>query len=253
MQHEIRHRPSDALLVLELGPGEQVVAEAGALVSHGDGIRIETGARGGLFGSLKRLFGGESFFVNTFHADDATTLSLAPPLPGDIVALDVAGEELFVQSGAYLAAGDGVEVDTEFGGARTFLGGEGLFLLRVSGQGPLFINSYGALEEIELAAGERLTVDTGHVAAFRDTAFDVRRVGGLKSTLFSGEGLVCEFDGPGTVWLQSRSLDALLSWLDSHLTRPAVYNDAGREFSDNRPDGGFVAGGSSAPGFRVKF
>jgi uncharacterized protein (TIGR00266 family) len=122
IEYEIRHRPSDSLLAVELGPGESLVAEAGALVSHTDGLAIETGTRGGVFGPLKRLLGGESFFVNTFRAEDASSVSLAPPLPGDVAALDLTDETVYVQSGSYLAAGEGIEVDTEFGGARTFLG-----------------------------------------------------------------------------------------------------------------------------------
>ena len=245
MEYEITHRPSDALLTVSLGPGERVVAEAGALVSHTAGVEVETGARGGVFGSLKRMFGGESFFVNTFLAPDGgAEVSLAPPLPGDVVQRELTGETVYVTSGSYLAAGEGVEVDTKFGGARTFLGGEGLFLLRVSGHGPLFLASYGAIEAVEVSEGEPLTVDTGHVVAFEDVAFDVRRVGGLKSTLFSGEGLVCEFTGDGTVWLQTRSLDALAAWIRSHVPSGTAAGTGGRrdaEFGNgsSRESGGF--------------
>lgn len=244
------HRPSDALLTVTLGPGERIVAEAGALVSHTDGVTMETGARGGVFGSLKRMFGGESFFVNTFVAGDREAeVALAPPLPGDIVQRELTGETVYVTSGSYLAAGEGVEVDTKFGGARTFLGGEGLFLLRVSGHGPLFLASYGAIEAVEVGESEPFTVDTGHVVAFEDVAFDVRRVGGLKSTLFSGEGLVCEFTGEGTVWVQTRSVDALLAWIRSHVPSGAAVPAAG-----GRHDAEF---GRSTPGeqggFSVRF
>jgi uncharacterized protein (TIGR00266 family) len=107
-----------------------------------------------------------------------------------------------------------VEIDTKFGGGRSFFGGEGLFLLKATGTGPVYLSSYGAIHEVELEPGEEYTVDTGHIVAFEESAtFDVRRVGGLKSTLFSGEGLVCTFTGPGKVWLQTRSQDALLAWL----------------------------------------
>jgi uncharacterized protein (TIGR00266 family) len=114
----------------------------------------------------------------------------------------------------YLAADPDVDVVTEFGGARTFFGGEGLFLLRLTGSGQSFLSSYGAIDEVELGDGESPVVDTGHVVAFDgDLDFEVRTVGGLKSSLLSGEGLVCEFDGPGRVWTQTRSPDAFLSWL----------------------------------------
>jgi len=214
MDSEIRHRPSYALLDLDLAAGEAVAAEAGAMVSHSPGIEVSTESSGGLLNSLKRsVLGGESFFLNTFTAREAGEVTLAPPLPGDVVSHDL-GETLFVQSGSYLAAEESVEMDTEFGGGSTFFGGEGLFLLRLEGQGRTFLSSYGAIETVDLDAGDEYVVDTGHIVAFEGTAdFDVRRIGGLKSTLFSGEGLVCEFTGPGRVWLQSRSQDAFLAWL----------------------------------------
>lgn len=215
MDATIDHRPAYALLTVDLEPGESVRAEAGAMVGMDDGISVDTGASGGLFGSLKRsVLGGESFFQNTFTAEDAGSVSLAPPLPGDVVRHDLDAETLYVQSGSYLASDPELDLDTEFGGAKTFFGSEGLFLLSLSGTGPSFLASYGAIQERELEPGERYTVDTGHIVAFEGSAsFDVRRVGGLKSTLFSGEGLVCAFEGPGRVWLQSRSQDAFLSWL----------------------------------------
>jgi uncharacterized protein (TIGR00266 family) len=138
--------------------------------------------------------------------------------------VELTDETMYVQSGSYLAGDAELDVDTEFGGARTFFGGEGLFLLKVTGSGPLFLSSYGAIEEITLDDRDSFVVDTGHVVAFEDTAeFTVRRVGGLRSTLASGEGLVCEFSGSGTLWVQSRSPDAFLAWLIPKLpTRPAT-------------------------------
>ena len=185
------------------------------MVSYSDGIDIETGASGGILGSLKRsVLGGESFFQNTFTAQQPGQVTLAPPLPGDVVRHDLESERLLVQSGSFLAAGTSVELDTDFGGAKTFFGSEGLFLLEMQGTGPTFLSSYGAIHEVELGEDEQYTVDTGHIVAFEDTAdFTVDAVGGLRSTLFSGEGLVCRFSGPGRVWLQSRSQDAFLAWL----------------------------------------
>ena len=215
MRHDIDYRPSFALLTVTLDPGESVRAEAGAMVSYGEGVDIETDTTGGILDSLKRsVLGGESFFQNTFTAAEGGDVTLAPALPGDVVRRDLADETLYVQSGSYLASDTDVDLDTEFGGGRTFFGGEGLFLLKLDGTGPAFLSSYGAIHQKELDAGERYTVDTGHVVAFDGTtSFDVERVGGLRSTLFSGEGLVCTFTGPGTVWLQTRSADAFLAWL----------------------------------------
>jgi len=215
MEHEIRNRPSFAAIEVDLNQGESIMAEAGAMVAHTDGIAIRTDrGGGGLLKNLKRsVLGGESFFRNTFVAESPGSVTLAPPLPGDVVQYDLDGT-LLVQSGSYLAATPEVNVDAKFGGGRTFFGGEGLFLLELTGTGPVFLSSYGAIEARDLEPGERFVVDTGHIVAFEsDVNWDVTRVGGLKSTLFSGEGLVAEFEGPGRVWLQTRSQDAFLSWL----------------------------------------
>jgi uncharacterized protein (TIGR00266 family) len=178
-------------------------------------VGVRDGAESDLLRSFSRKeFGGESFFVNTFTAIRNATLQLAPALSWDVRHHDLADETLYVQSSSFLAADPGIDVDTEFGGTRTFLGGEGLFLLRLTGTGPAFLSSYGAIDELTVQQGETRVVDTGHIVAFEDTLeFDVRRVGGLKSTLFSGEGLVCAFSGDGQVWTQTRSPDAFLSWL----------------------------------------
>lgn len=215
MEFDISHKPSYAQLDLSLAAGEAVRAEAGALVSHTGGIDIETTADGGILKSLTRsVFGGESFFMNTFSATEASHLQLAPALSGDIQHHDLTNDAVYVQSTSFLASHPEISVETEFGGAKTFFGGEGLFLLKLSGTGPAFISSYGAIDALPIEPGETITVDTGHIVAFEDTLdFTVRKVGGLKSTLFSGEGLVCEFSGAGTVWTQTRSPDAFLSWL----------------------------------------
>ena len=220
MEYEISSRPSFALVTVSLEEGESLRAESGAMVSHDTSIEMETNATGGFLKSIRRSFGGESFFQNTFHASAPGDVQFAPPLPGDIVHETLNDETMYVQSGSYLAGDAGLEIDTKFGGSRSFLGGEGLFLLRVSGSGPLFLSSYGAIEAVDLGERDSFVIDTGHIVAFEDTAeFTVRRVGGLRSTLASGEGLVCEFSGSGTVWIQSRSQDAFLSWLIPKIPR----------------------------------
>jgi len=220
MDFELRHRPSFALLDVDLSPGDAVTAEAGALVSHSAGVDVETNrGGGGLLQNVKRsILGGESFFRNTFRSDDGGHATFAPPLPGDVVHVGLQDERINLQSGAYLAADAELDVDTSVGGARTFFGGEGFFLLSVIGTGSLWFTSYGAIERVELSEGETYTVDTGHVVAFEESvSYDVRRVGGLKSTLFSGEGLVGDLTGPGSVWLQTRSHDALVRWMTEHM------------------------------------
>jgi uncharacterized protein (TIGR00266 family) len=215
MEHEVLYRPSYSLLRVKLSRAEAICAEAGAMVSMSSGIEMRTAAKGGIFGALKRsVLGGESFFVNTFTANEPGEVTLAPALPGDIYALDVIGQSVYAQSGAYIASSPQIEIDTKWGGAKTFFSREGLFLLKLSGTGKVFLSSYGAIHEVELAPGQRYTVDTGHMVAFdQSVRYGVKRVGGLKSTLFSGEGLVCELTGPGKIMIQSRSADAFLAWL----------------------------------------
>jgi uncharacterized protein (TIGR00266 family) len=216
MQIEILYRPSYSLGLIKLEGGEEVRVEAASMVSMTDGIDMETGTTGGLLKSLGRaLVGGESFFQNTYKAPkDGGEVAVSPALPGDMLVVDMQGENLMVQSGSYVASSRGVEVDTKWSGAKTFFASEGLIMLRARGRGKLLLSSYGAIHEKTLADGEKLRVDTGHLVAFtEDIDFKVRSVGGLKSTLFSGEGLVVDLKGPGRVLLQSRSTDQFLAWL----------------------------------------
>ncbi|MFO7741921.1 MAG: TIGR00266 family protein [Anaerolineae bacterium] len=222
MEVSVQHRPSYALAVARLEPDESIQVEAGSMVGMSAGVQVETGARGGLLKSLARsMLGGESFFMNTYRApSQGGQLMLAPALPGDMVVRQLEGETLLVQSGSYVASSEDIDISTGWGGAKTFFAREGLILLKISGTGTLVLSSYGAIEEVELGQGETFTVDTGHLVAFSDRlGFKVRRVGGLKSTLFSGEGLVVDLTGPGRFWLQSRSEDAFLTWLIPKIPR----------------------------------
>jgi len=227
MDIEILYRPSYSLAMLQLAPGEEVRVEGGSMVSMSHGVTIETKAAGGLMKSLARsVLGGESFFQNTYKAPaGGGEVSVAPSLPGDLLTLELQNESLMVQSGAYVASEMGVQLDTKWGGAKTFFASEGLIMLRASGAGKLVLSSYGAIHEKPLGQGETYTVDTGHLVAFSEgIGFSVRRVGGIKSTLFSGEGLVVDLTGPGRVMLQTRSMDAFLSWLIPKLPKPGSRN-----------------------------
>jgi uncharacterized protein (TIGR00266 family) len=216
MEVEVRYRPSYSLAVARLAPNEIIQVEGGAMVGMSAGVTLETKARGGILKSLARsVLGGESFFINTYHAPgQGGEVLLAPALPGDIAVRQMQNETLLVQSGSYVASSEGIELDTKWGGAKTFFASEGLFMLRAAGSGTLVLSSYGAIMEMELATGQVYTVDTGHLVAFSERiGFNVRAIGGLKSTLFSGEGLVVDLKGPGIVLLQTRSVNAFLSWL----------------------------------------
>jgi uncharacterized protein (TIGR00266 family) len=218
---DIRFSPSFAMATVKLNQGEGVQAEAGAMTGMSGGVEIQTKAQGGLLGGLKRsVLGGESFFINTFTASAGPgEVIVAPALPGDIIHMPVDGSKaIMVQSGSWLAGEASVTVDTRWGGAKTFFSGEGLFLLRCSGAGDMLVASYGAIFERELAAGESYKVDTGHIVAFDEgIGYEVNKVGGWKSTILSGEGLVATFTGPGTLWQQSRSPADLVGWLTNKL------------------------------------
>jgi len=222
MQVEIQYRPSYALAVVSLDPNESIQAEAGAMVSMSPGMAIVTEATGGLMGALKRsILGGESFFMNTYRAPGGGgQIALAPVLPGDLAVLELNAEMLMVQSGSYVGSSQGIDIDTKWSGAQTFFAREGLIMLKCSGSGTLVVSSYGAIHEMELGAGQSHVVDTGHLVAFTEgMGFKVRSIGGMKSTLFSGEGLVVDLTGPGKVLMQTRSDDAFLSWLIPRLPK----------------------------------
>jgi uncharacterized protein (TIGR00266 family) len=215
MRIDVRYQPSYSLAIVGLDPNESITAEGGAMVSMTSNVEIKTEMRGGVFGALKRsVLGGESMFLNTFQCrGTAGEITLAPALPGDIAVTQVTGGPFYLQSGSFLASDTAVNVDTTWGGARTFFGSEGLFLLKATGTGNLIFSSYGAIHAVQLS-GTPYVVDTGHIVAFTGGLdFDVRRVGGWKSTILSGEGLVCEFRGSGILYLQTRSSQAFLSWL----------------------------------------
>ena len=215
MNYEVKYGPSYALGIVSLEAGEKIQAETGAMVSMSDTIKIETGMKGGLLSGLKRsVLGGESFFLNTFEAEQAGEVTIAPALPGDIMVLELTGQPVLVQSGSFLAATPEIEIDTKWGGGKTFFSREGLFLLRCTGTGTLFLSSYGAIHLVELDAGQRYVVDTGHMVAFDDTVtYDGGRVGSWKSTLLGGEGLVCKLTGPGRFYLQTRNPESFVEWL----------------------------------------
>jgi uncharacterized protein (TIGR00266 family) len=223
MQYRIEHGPAFAWLRVALAPGDSVQAEAGAMVTRTPAIemstRLNAGRRAGVFrviwaffvAVLRKFLGGETMFVNEFRGSGEVVL--APSLAGHIVQRTLAGtQRLFVQAGSYLASTGEIDTRLRFGGIRTLFGGEGLVLLECSGTGELFVNSYGGVTEIPVNG--RFVVDTGHIVAFDGTLdFKLRGIGGVKSFLFSGEGLVCEFSGRGSVFVQSRNVQALVSWV----------------------------------------
>lgn len=224
MEIELVHRPSYSLAVAKLAPNERIRAEAGAMVSMSGGVNIETKAEGGILKSLGRaVLGGESFFQNFFVAPaQGGEVTLAPELPGDMMLIELRGQKLMLQSGSYVASENGVELTAKVS-VKAFMSAEGISMLEASGNGKLVVSSYGAIVERSIPSGEKYVVDTSHLVAFDATmTVTPRTVGGFKSTLFSGEGLVVELTGPGMVYMQTRSPQALINWIIPQLPKPEI-------------------------------
>jgi uncharacterized protein (TIGR00266 family) len=208
---EILHQPAFSLAVVRLQSEQSILAEAGAMVSMSANVELQSQMKGGLMGALKRAVGGESAFVSTFTARGGPgEVTLAPGSPGDIAAIEMSNQQFYVQSSSYLAGDAGLVVDTRWGGAKSFFGGEGLFVLQVTGTGLLLLSSFGAIHRKRLAAGERYVVDTGHLVAWEGTTqYTLRKAAaGFFRSMVSGEGVVAEFTGPGEILIQTRNLAA---------------------------------------------
>jgi uncharacterized protein (TIGR00266 family) len=220
MDYDITHRPAYSLLRVQLDRGESVTAEPGAMVAHSAGIEISTGTGdSGLLSSAKAaVMGGEDVMRNTFTADRAGHVTLAAPLPGDIVTVDLDDGDIQAQQGAYIAAGPDVDLDASVGGLGTLLAEGDLSVLELRGRGPAFLSAFGGVETVTVEPGEPYTIDNGHLVAWDETLeFETTRVGGLKSTVFSDEGLVCEFTGSGRVWYQTRNYEDFVGQLAGDL------------------------------------
>jgi uncharacterized protein (TIGR00266 family) len=215
-RYEVLHQPSFSLAVVQLQPEQSIQAEAGAMVSMSANMELQSQMKGGLLGAIKRAAGGESAFVSTFTARGGPgEVTFAPGAPGDIAAIEMNNQSFFVQSSSYLAGDSSLTVDTRWGGAKSFFGGEGLFVLQVQGQGLLLVSSFGAIHRKRLQPGERYVVDTGHLVAWEGTTqYTLRKAAaGFFRSFVSGEGIVAEFIGPGEILIQTRNLAALAGLL----------------------------------------
>lgn len=227
--HEITHGPSFAMLRLDLAPGQTVVAEAGSMVARHQHVAMEVkmnaNAKAGFMAKLKAFFiafirkiiGGETFFVNHFSAPQPGSVWVAPTISGQITHRRLSGETLTLSSGAYVAHVGDIDMQMKFGGLKGLLAKEGAFFLQVSGVGDLWFNSYGGIHEIPVNG--TYVVDNGHLVGFEGPlTFNIRSAGGgLMGLMASGEGLVCEFSGQGKVYIQSRNMSSLVDWVSKLL------------------------------------
>ena len=206
---------------IELDPQEGVVAEAGTFMMMddnikmntilGDGSNQETGLLGKIFSTGKRILTGESLFMTVFTNDGfgKKQISFASPYPGKIVPIDLTefGGKFICQKDAFLCAAKGVSIGIEFSKklGRGLFGGEGFIMQKLEGDGLSFIHAGGTMAKKVLQPGEVLKVDTGCIVGFtQDVDYDIEFVGGIKNTVFGGEGLFfASLKGPGTVYVQS--------------------------------------------------
>lgn len=222
MNITVRNAPSFSVARLGLSSGEAVRVESGAMMAMSPTVNLQSRAEGGVMKSLKRAaLGGESLFVSTYTATaDSSFVDVASRLPGDIGVYNVADPvALFISRGSWLANEAGVELDTQWGGFKNMFGSEGGFIVRASGRGQVVFGCYGAMEEWNLAAGEKVTVDSGHMVAYEGSvSMNIRKAtGGIVQMFKSGEGLVLDFEGPGRVWVQSRNPNELLGWISASI------------------------------------
>jgi uncharacterized protein (TIGR00266 family) len=218
LDYEIKYKPSYSMLVVKLEPNESVTAEAGAMTYMEPNIDVKTRKRErSLLGTLSlTLLGRQSFFVNDYRAKKgAGEVAFVSAPVGDIETLEVKPNQGYIiQSASYIASTQNVELDMKWQGFTKGLFGQGLFMIKVSGEGKLFINTFGAIDKHTLEAGKSLIVDNFHLVAFSDTCdYNVRKFGGLKSTILGGEGLVTEIRGPGDVYIQTKNLREFVEWL----------------------------------------
>jgi uncharacterized protein (TIGR00266 family) len=217
MRTEILGAPSFSHVHIDLSPGETVIVEADAMQSMSADVQMKTTTNGGFLSALaKKLFGGESFFVNRFshEASGPRRITIAQDVPGDIVELGLReGQEICLQRGAFLACTEGVRLSTSWAGFVSWVAGEGLVRLKAGGSGTLWYGAYGGILRREVH-GE-LKVDDGHLVAY-DPSLKLRlaMAGGFLASLFGGEGLVTRVVGTGTVYIQTRSIRGLAAWLN---------------------------------------
>ena len=222
--HEIDYRiygEEMQYVEIELDPQEGVVAESGSFMMMDDGIKMDTifgdgskkdtGFLGKILGAGKRILTGESLFMTAFYNDltGKRNVSFASPYPGKILPIDLTefGGKFICQKDAFLCAAKGVSIGIEFSKklGRGLFGGEGFIMQKLEGDGMAFVHAGGTMAEKTLAAGEILRVDTGCIVGFtQNVDYDIEFVGGIKNSIFGGEGLFfAKLQGPGKVFIQS--------------------------------------------------
>ena len=213
MQYEIITRPAASVAQLILAEGESVTCEVGAMIGMTTGLDVETtsrkrGGKEGILKGLKRMFSGEDFFLNHFTANAANqTLLIGPQQLGDVVHHELTEGTLVVQGASWMASSNEIEINTTWQGiSSAILSGEEIFWVKCTGTGNLFLNSFGAIYEVDVDG--QYTVDTGHIVAFEDTLqFKIGKSNpSLIGSWLGKEGLVCKFEGQGKLYCQTHNM-----------------------------------------------
>lgn len=219
MNTTIEGRHAFAHMHVDLDAGESIIAEADAMASMSADLDMTAQFNGGFFSGLcKKFLGGESLFVNEFknNTDGPRRVTLVQPTPGDMGVIELQGNSLCLQPGAYIASTPEVKLGVKWAGFASFIGGEGLFKLVVSGWGTVWYGAYGAL--MERTVDGEFIVDSSHLVTYEpQLTLKVQMAGGIFSSFFGGEGLVTRINGKGNIVIQSRSISGLKSWLNPRL------------------------------------
>jgi uncharacterized protein (TIGR00266 family) len=209
-QFDIAGAPDYAFLDVNIPADKTIKVEASSMATMDTNIEMKTKFKGG----LSRLLTGESIFINEFTAKNGSgKIGIAPSIPGDLKHIHLDGTEtVFLQNSAFLASSMTINVESKWQGlSKGFFSGEGLFLIRCTGTGDLFFNSFGAIIELDITDG--YVVDTGNIVGFTSgLEYEIGTVGGMKSLFFSGEGLVAKFRGNGKLWIQTKKVRPLVWW-----------------------------------------
>jgi uncharacterized protein (TIGR00266 family) len=218
MKHEIQYKPSYSMLIITLEPNETITAESGAMTYMTPNIQARTRKREkSLLGTLGlTLIGKQSFWVNDYTATNETgTVAFAAAPVGDIETIEITPNKGYIiQKTAYIASTQNVDLDIKWEGFTKGLFGQGLFMLKATGNGTIFINTFGAIDKHSLEHNQTLIVDNFHLVAFSDScSYKVTKFGGLKETILGGEGLVTQITGPGDIYIQTKNLNEFVNWL----------------------------------------
>ncbi len=211
-KYRIDGRPDFSYLTVTIPKGQTLKVEAAGMAAMDPHLKMKTKMKGG----FSRFLTGESLFLNEFSAPQADgEISIAPGAPGDMDHVYLNNETIFLQNSAYVASSTTVELQTKWQGlTKGFFSGEAFFLIRCTGTGDLWFNTFGSMIQLQDVDGQ-VIVDTGHIVAFTDgLQYEISKLGGYKSLFLSGEGLVCRFRGKGKIWIQTRKPSPFAHWLN---------------------------------------